>query len=86
MQLLSERGEIGTQVGRVAFSILLLQDLAVVPLLAVVPALGGTGDNVVLVVLWTIVKAVIAVAAIFAFGRLVLRPVFRVIAVGQNPR
>lgn len=85
LQLLSERGELGTQVGRVAFSILLLQDLAVVPLLAIVPVLGGAGDEVVLVVLWTIVKAVIAVAAIFAFGRLILRPVFRAIAVGQSP-
>lgn len=85
MQLLSERGEIATRVGRVAFSILLLQDLAVVPLLAIVPALGGAGENVFLVVLWTVVKAIIAVAAIFAFGRLVLRPVFRIIAVGQSP-
>ena len=85
MQLLSERGEIGTQVGRVAFSILLLQDLAVVPLLAIVPVLGGAGDDIILVVGWTIIKAILAVAAIFAFGRLVLRPVFRVIAIGQSP-
>ena len=85
LQLLSERGELGTQVGRVAFSILLLQDLAVVPLLAIVPVLGGTGDEVALVALWTIVKAIVAVAAIFAFGRLVLRPVLRAIAVGQTP-
>jgi CPA2 family monovalent cation:H+ antiporter-2 len=85
MQLLSERGEIGTQVGRIAFSILILQDLAVVPLLALVPVLGGADDQVVMVVALTLIKALIAVAAIFAFGRLVLRPVFRVIAVGQSP-
>ncbi|MBT5050614.1 MAG: hypothetical protein HOM58_19080 [Rhodospirillaceae bacterium] len=85
MQLLSERGEMSTRVGRVAFSILLLQDLAVVPLLAIVPALGGAGEDIVVVVLWTVIKAIIAVAAIFAFGRLILRPVFRIIAVGQSP-
>ena len=85
MQLLSERSEIGIQVGRVAFSILILQDLAVVPLLAIVPVLGGAGDEVALVVLWTMIKAIVAVAAIFAFGRLVLRPVFRVIAIGKSP-
>lgn len=85
MQLLSERGEMSSRVGRVAFSILLLQDLAVVPLLAIVPALGGAGEDVVVVVLWTVVKAAIAVAAIFAFGRLVLRPVFRIIAIGKSP-
>ena len=79
MQLLSERGEIRTQLGRVAFFILLLQDLAVVPVL------GGAGEEVIPVVLWTIVKALVAVETNFAFGRLVLRPVFRVIAVGQSP-
>ena len=84
MQLLSERGEISSQIGRLAFSVLLLQDLAVVPLLAIVPALGGSADDLALTVLWTIVKAVLAVAAIFAFGRLVLRPIFRAIAVGQS--
>lgn len=84
MQLLSERGEIGTQIGRVAFSILLLQDLAVVPLLAIVPVLGSAGDEVAMIVVWTSIKAFVAVAAIFAFGRLVLRPVFRLIAVGQS--
>ena len=54
-------------------------------MLAIVPVLGGAGEEVIPVVLWTIVKAIVAVAAIFAFGRLVLRPIFRVIAVGQTP-
>ena len=49
------------------------------------PVPGGAGEEVVPVVLWTIVKAIVAVAVNFAFGRLVLRPVFRVIAVGQTP-
>ena len=45
LQLLSERGEVATKVGRVGFSVLLLQDLAVVPLLAVVPILGGAARD-----------------------------------------
>lgn len=41
LQLLEERGETGHTHGRLAFSVLLLQDIAVVPLLTLVPLLGG---------------------------------------------
>ena len=85
LQLLSEQGQLATRAGRVAFSILLLQDLAVVPLLALVPSLADTGQGLALTVVWTIVKAAFAMAVIFAIGRLVLRPLFRMIAVGRNP-
>ncbi|MHB8834197.1 MAG: cation:proton antiporter domain-containing protein [Candidatus Methylomirabilia bacterium] len=43
MQLLRERGEISTPHGTTAFSVLLMQDLAVVPIMALVPLLAG-GD------------------------------------------
>jgi glutathione-regulated potassium-efflux system protein KefB len=44
LQLLTERGEFGTAHGRTAFAVLLLQDMAVVPLLALVPLLApGAG-------------------------------------------
>jgi len=85
IQLLSERGEIASRVGRIAVAILLLQDLAVVPLLALVPALAG--DQVVLS--WSlarpILEAVAAVIAIFVLGRLVLRPILRAVAIGRSP-
>ncbi len=42
LQLLSERGELASRRGRLTFAILLLQDLAVVPLLALVPAFAGS--------------------------------------------
>ena len=85
LQLLSERGELASRVGRTSLAILLLQDLAVVPLLALVPSLSGAQEELVLTVLWTLVKGVIGVAAIFAVGRLVLRPLFRAIAIGRSP-
>lgn len=86
MQSLSERGETMTRVGRVAISILLLQDLAVVPLFAIIPALSSGGEGAVAIaVLFALAKAAIAIVAIFAFGRLVLRPAFRAIAVGRSP-
>ncbi len=42
VQILEERGELESPHGRASFAILLLQDLAIVPLLALVPLLGGT--------------------------------------------
>ena len=43
MQILQDRGELASRHGEVAFSVLLLQDLAVVPLLAAVPFLASAG-------------------------------------------
>ncbi|AHF05241.1 portal protein [Marichromatium purpuratum 984] len=43
MQLLHERGDIATRHGTTAFAVLLMQDLAVVPLLAIVPLLSNRG-------------------------------------------
>ena len=45
LQLLSERGEVGTRFGRASVGILLFQDLAVVPLLVVVPLLAAGGGD-----------------------------------------
>lgn len=43
MQMLKEQGEIGSRHGQIAFAILLMQDLAIVPLLAMVPLLADAG-------------------------------------------
>ncbi len=84
LQLLSERREIASRFGRISFSVLLLQDLAVVPLLAVVPALGAgpTTD-------WSALglaagTALLALAAIVIIGRLVLKPLYRIIAAARS--
>jgi glutathione-regulated potassium-efflux system protein KefB len=45
MQMLGERNELQTRHGEASFSILLLQDIAIVPLLALVPFLAGTGSG-----------------------------------------
>ena len=44
LKLLAEKGGLSTQMGQMTFSVLLLQDLAVVPLLALVSLLAGTSD------------------------------------------
>jgi monovalent cation:proton antiporter-2 (CPA2) family protein len=80
MQLLEERGELQTPHGQKAFAILLFQDLAVVPLLALVavlaPGEGGGGAPVWLSAL----RAVVAVTAVVLIGRYLLNPFFRILA------
>ena len=84
LQLLSERGELASRRGRLTFAILLLQDLAVVPLLALVPAFAGEGDDTITALLWTLGKALLLLAGVAAFGRFVVRPLFRAVAVGRS--
>mmetsp|Transcript_16096 Transcript_16096/g.36798 ORF Transcript_16096/g.36798 Transcript_16096/m.36798 type:complete len:722 (-) Transcript_16096:485-2650(-) len=88
LQLLSERGEVGTRFGRASFGILLFQDLAVVPLLVVVPLLAaGGGDFISLLnaLLLAAGKAAIALGIIFLGGRTCLEPVFRFGASAKSP-
>lgn len=78
IQLLTENRRLGTATGRTSFSILLFQDLAVLPILFMVAAFASQGEGSVLPAFaWAIGQAVIAVAAILIIGRLVIRPLFR---------
>jgi len=85
LQLLVERREATEQHGRMAIAVLLFQDLAVVPLLALLPILAGGSRDIVSALGLAGVKAVAAVAAILVIGRLVLRPIYRVMAETRNP-
>ncbi|PKR90426.1 potassium transporter [Pleomorphomonas diazotrophica] len=84
MQILAERGAVGGRLGRSALAVLLFQDLAVIPILLMTQAFGDrSGQPVVLDLAFAAIKAAIAVAVILALGRLLLRPLFRmVIATG----
>lgn len=73
MQLLQERGEIASKHGTTTFSVLLMQDLAIVPLLAVVPIMATVGTLSAEVPLWEQVAIVVGMfALVFAFGLYVL--------------
>lgn len=81
LQSLAERKELNQPHGRLAFAILLFQDIAAIPLIAMVPLLAG-GDHTTtpaqdlnhgLQVLGSIVVVIIG-------GRYLLRPVFRIVA------
>ncbi len=66
MQLLIEQGRSATQLGRVALSVLLFQDLMVVPILFVVGVLGRGTDSPVLSLVGVFVQALAAVGLIMA--------------------
>jgi CPA2 family monovalent cation:H+ antiporter-2 len=81
MQLLREQNRLGTQLGRLAFSILLFQDLMVVPILFITGVLGsGVGDGILLSLVSAIAQAAVAIAAIMVVGRYVLQPMLRFVA------
>ncbi|HSX75945.1 MAG TPA: monovalent cation:proton antiporter-2 (CPA2) family protein [Shinella sp.] len=80
MQILDERGDINTRYGQRAFSMLLLQDLAIVPLLAVIPLLAEQAPEDTTTAFQDFLVAIGAIAALFAAGRYLLNPLFQVIA------
>jgi glutathione-regulated potassium-efflux system ancillary protein KefC/glutathione-regulated potassium-efflux system protein KefB len=79
LQILAEKKELVTRHGRSSFAILLFQDLAVIPILALIPVLSSAkhGDGHPLV---DGLVAIVAIAALIAGGRYLLRPAFRLVA------
>ena len=83
LQVLAERRQLKTQYGRAAFGILLFQDLAVLPALAVLPLLAPAGTAHAGGGSWwlTLLKLAVVIAAVLiGGGRLLLRPALRVVA------
>ena len=81
LQLLAERKQLHAQHGRAAFGILLFQDLAVLPVLAVLPLLGAqAGAQTAQAAWWAGLLKLLAVVGIVVGGRLLLRPALRVVA------
>ena len=81
LQILAERRELATAHGRASFAILLFQDLAAIPMLAIFPLLGaaavvddGGSDWV------SVLKAFAVIVAVVVGGRYLLRYVLRVVA------
>lgn len=78
---LSEQVELNTEHGRLGVSMLLFQDLAVIPLLVVIPILVSDVEQGLLLPLsWAVIKATAVFALIMAIGHWVLRPLFHEIA------
>lgn len=80
LQLLEDYGDMNSRYGQRSFSILLFQDLAIVPLLAMVSVLGAQGGGAEQSPLLEVAIAVGAVIAMILAGRYLLTPMFQIIA------
>jgi glutathione-regulated potassium-efflux system ancillary protein KefC len=89
LQTMQERNLLRTSSGQASFSILLFQDVAAIPILALLPLLGIAGDPHEASSLGDIsleaLKIVAVIASIVLGGRLLLRPVLRWIARSNTP-
>jgi CPA2 family monovalent cation:H+ antiporter-2 len=80
IELLSSQRRLSTTVGRTSFSILLAQDIAVVPILLFVSFVGGSTGSVATGLLLALANAALALGLIVVLGRLLLRPLLRLVA------
>jgi len=85
LQLLAEKKQLTTTHGRAAFSILLFQDLAVIPLIALLPLIGSgaSGENQFDPLKVGITLA--SIAGLIIGGHFLLRPLFRIVAQAKLP-
>lgn len=84
-KLLAERLEIQTPHGRQIFGALLFQDLAVVPLLILIPAFAKDADNMALVLGLAALKAVVVLGFLLFVGQRIMRPWFQWVAGRKSP-
>jgi len=85
MKLLLEQLEQNSRHGRAAFGVLLFQDLVFVPLMILIPAMAGAGDQSVTALLgMTMIKSIVVLAAIMLAGRWLLLPLFHQVAATRS--
>ena len=84
LPMLAERELLTSRAGRDGFAVLLFQDLAFIPMVALVPLLAGTAvPNHV--PWWDVLRGAAAIAVILVGGRFLLRPLFRAIGGAKTP-
>jgi monovalent cation:H+ antiporter-2, CPA2 family len=81
IQLFSDEKRLGSQAGRISFAVLLMQDVAVIPMLLIVSALSlPDGGGLLWNILWAIGQALLAALLIVIVGRYALTPLLRLVA------
>lgn len=84
LQILQERGQLSSPYGQRAFGILLLQDIAIVPLLAMVAILApGEGPSTAAEIVTEVLIVLGAVAAVILTGRYLISPIFLFLAASR---
>ncbi|HEY6941849.1 monovalent cation:proton antiporter-2 (CPA2) family protein [Dokdonella sp.] len=81
LQLLAERKELNSAHGRLAFAILLFQDVAAIPIIALIPILGGAhAQGGAVDEILAALRVIATIALVVVGGRYLLRPMFRAAA------
>ena len=83
LQTLEEKHELTSRHGRLAFSVLLFQDLAAIPLIAVVPLLAASAPAELAISLSGVAKALAVIGLIIVVGHYVLDRLYHVLALTQ---
>lgn len=79
-KLLAERMQLDSAHGREVMGVLLFQDLAVVPLLVIIPSLTQPPEKLAILLIIALAKAVVVLALILVFGQKLMRSWFHVVA------
>ncbi len=79
-KMLVERAELNTPHGQNIMGVLLFQDLAVVPLIIIIPALASSTGDLPVIIALAMLKAALVLAALLIFGQRLLRPWFHLVA------
>ena len=77
LQLLTDRNQLNTEMGRQTFSILLFQDLLSIPLLAMLPALSGKSFSLGATAIDVLVISVVLILSVIVIGRFIMNPILR---------
>jgi monovalent cation:H+ antiporter-2, CPA2 family len=85
IELLARQKRLSSHTGRASFPVLLFQDLAVIPILFLVSVMSARGDQALLPGLASaFLQAALAIGIIVVIGRVLLRPLFRLVAGAQS--
>ncbi|OIR02502.1 glutathione-regulated potassium-efflux system protein KefC [mine drainage metagenome] len=84
-KILAERLDLNSRHGRLSIGVLLFQDIAVVPILVLIPALGMSGANLTDVLGLAMLKAAAMLLFLFTIGKWLINPWFNLVA-GQRSR
>lgn len=84
-KMLAERAELNAPFGQQIMGVLLFQDLAVVPLLIVIPALASASGDLTYTLVAALIKGALALTALLLFGQRLMRPWFHVVARQKSP-
>ncbi|WP_338760098.1 cation:proton antiporter [Bernardetia sp. ABR2-2B] len=84
LKLLQTRGEMGSPHGQIILAILIFQDIAVVPMMLMMPILAGLADNVVQEIFLMIVKTAAVLAFLVLISKFVLKPFLNLVVMTKS--